>query len=469
MPWPIPTATSGTRARIRRLSRKPSLGLSLCCGRCGTRPPTIRPGRRTPPGTTAATGLAGRFDTAAQIARPEHALPSTFAAAPGGWDDPEELAALPRNERLVLRALALARLLTAPPRRHDPFSDVAAATAWLGPLGAGDLDADRFGAWRAAVQPEAGRTRGGRSPAPYPALPPLLKAAEAALAWMESGATDQPDALVALAIAALRLARDETLRATSLPFWSAWPALGQPSDENLPRLRPAVARAMGGMDRAPWPISFLAFAAEAARAGLRDLDRLRAAAEAGRTLAEGLDKRARLPAAVDLVLASPVVTPRGVAERLGITLQAANRILGGDGGGGSCQGGYRKGAVSRIRSVNRDGPQDPAVCALPCWASVGGAQCAVMAVPRLPVRCSFHVRRQRGRCRGRPRGLGAGRGVRCRGGTQAPLSRQCRGPALCAGHRPMGTAAAAVWRHWPRVCKPPRSAQEKPTRAAKAL
>ena len=110
--------------------------------------------------------LAGRFDTAAQIARPEHALPRTVAAAPGPWDDPEDLAALARNERLVGHALALARLLAALPRRHDPLAGVDAAAAW-----------------RAAV----------------------------------------------LAIAALLLARADTLRTIPLPFWSAWPALGQPT------------------------------------------------------------------------------------------------------------------------------------------------------------------------------------------------------------------------------------------------
>ena len=273
--------------------------------------------------------LAGRFDTAAQIARPEHALPRTVAAAPGPWDDPEDLAALARNERLVVHALALARLLAALPRRHDPLAGVDAAAAWLGPLGAGGLDPHRFAAWRAAVLP-AGRSQdaaGTRFP-PRPGRrcwPPRTPR----VAWMESGIADQPDALVALAIAALLLARGETLRAIPLPFWSAWPALGQPSDESLPRLRPAVARAICGTDRAPWPISFLAFAGEAARAASRDLDRLHAAAAAGRALGEGRDRRSRLPAAVDLVLARPVVTPRGLADKLGITLQAANRILAG--------------------------------------------------------------------------------------------------------------------------------------------
>ena len=58
-----------------------------------------------------------------------------------------------RNERLVVYTLALARGLTALPRRHDPLATPAAATAWLGPLGAGDLDPHRLGAWRVAALP----------------------------------------------------------------------------------------------------------------------------------------------------------------------------------------------------------------------------------------------------------------------------------------------------------------------------
>ena len=60
---------------------------------------------------------------------------------------------------------------------------------------------------------------------------------------------------------------------------------------------------------------------------MRGLDRLEAACAAGKRLGEGLDKRSQLPAMVDLVLAAPVVTPKGLAERLGGTPQAANRIL----------------------------------------------------------------------------------------------------------------------------------------------
>ncbi|HET8997574.1 MAG TPA: hypothetical protein VFN42_12975, partial [Acetobacteraceae bacterium] len=268
--------------------------------------------------------LAGRFDTAAQIARPRTTLPGTISAIPGGWDDPEDLAALARGELAAVRALALSRLLAALPRRHDPLATPETAAALLGPLGAGALEPDRFAAWRAAHLP--GRGRSGTSRAP--ALPPLLQAADAALAWMESGASDEPDALAALALAALLLTRSGTPRIIPLPFWAAWPALGHPVGEGLPRLRPAVARDSAGMERVPWPAVFLTFVAEAARAGLRELGRLRAAAAAGAALGKGLDKRSRLPAAVTLVLAAPVVTARDLATRLGITPQAANRILG---------------------------------------------------------------------------------------------------------------------------------------------
>lgn len=265
--------------------------------------------------------LAGRFDTAAQIARPRTALPSTVATQPGDWDDPEDLAALAQSEQAVVRSLALARLLTALPRKHDALAAPDSAAACLGPLDLGTLDPGRFAGWGAVHRSRAEKP-------PSPSLPPLLRAAAAALGWMESGATDQPDALVALAIAALLLARSATLRLVPLPFWSAWPALGHPEDRpGLPRLRPAVARDLTGTDHAPWPLIFLAFTAEAARAAARELDRLQAAAEAGSKLGGGLDRRSRLPAAVALILASPIVTPRGVAARLGITLQAANRIL----------------------------------------------------------------------------------------------------------------------------------------------
>ena len=127
--------------------------------------------------------LAGRFDTAAQIARPRSALPSTVATAPGGWDDPEDLAALAASEQAAVRALALARLLTALPRSHDPLSGADSAARFLAPLGGGDIDPPRFPAWRDALP---GITR-GRTAKPTPAVPPLLAAADAARAKLAAG------------------------------------------------------------------------------------------------------------------------------------------------------------------------------------------------------------------------------------------------------------------------------------------
>ena len=99
-------------------------------------------------------GESGRAVRYRRADRPPRARPAAHGRRrPRPWDDPEDLAALARNERLVGHALALARLLAALPRRHDPFSDVAAAAAWLGPLGAGDLDPHRFAAWRAGSCP----------------------------------------------------------------------------------------------------------------------------------------------------------------------------------------------------------------------------------------------------------------------------------------------------------------------------
>ena len=167
-------------------------------------------------------------------------------------------------------------------------------------------------------------------PVPIPALPPLLQAAAAAAGWMEAGAVEQPDAVQALAIAALFLARTGALRTIPLPCWAAWPVLGRAGAgaENLPRLRPETARRLTGADSASWAVSFLALAAEAARAGARELDRLQAAAAAGAKLAADLDKRSRLAAAVDVVVSVPVVTPKGLGEELAVTPQAANRLLG---------------------------------------------------------------------------------------------------------------------------------------------
>jgi hypothetical protein len=68
-----------------------------------------------------------------------------------------------------------------------------------------------------------------------------------------------------------------------------------------------------GGEPVSWELAFLHLVAERARMGLRTLERLEAAAEKARGPAEGLDKCARLPDAVNALLRTPVreVTGRG--------------------------------------------------------------------------------------------------------------------------------------------------------------
>jgi DNA-binding MarR family transcriptional regulator len=67
--------------------------------------------------------------------------------------------------------------------------------------------------------------------------------------------------------------------------------------------------------------------AESARAGLRQLDRLIAAAGQGRDLAARHDRRSRLADTVDALLRVPVLTPKALAARLSIAPQTATALL----------------------------------------------------------------------------------------------------------------------------------------------
>jgi len=262
--------------------------------------------------------LAGRFDTAAQIGRPHTAMPNTLDGPPDLWRDAEDLPALAEGEQAVTLALHLVRMLAALPHRHDPLASPESAAIMLGPLGARELEPARFTAWRhACLADGAGPT----------ALPPLLAAAHVAETWMTAGIVDQPDAIQALAVAALHLVRSNLLKTVPLPVWAAWPVLGQSDAGGLPRLRGEAARRLTGTARASWIVSFLVMTAEAARAGLRELDRLQAAAAAGARLTAGADRRSRLPDAVACLLAVPTLTPKALAVRLRLSPQAATRLL----------------------------------------------------------------------------------------------------------------------------------------------
>jgi HTH DNA binding domain len=261
-----------------------------------------------------AQNLTGRFDTAGQLGRASQAMPNTMGAgAPAAWTTADDLGSLITGEQAVSRALALARLLAALPRRHDPLADPGSAATLLRPLGAADLDPVAFIAWRQRVG-IAPQSRGD----PEQAMPALLRAATAAEVWMEAGIVDQPDPVQALAVAALWLARQGMFRVIPLPFWAAWPVLGQGEPGALPQLR---------RGEAAWAERFLMLVAEAGRAGLRELDRLQAVALTGAKLSAGRDRRARLPDALTAVLATPALTPAALARQLAISAQAASRLL----------------------------------------------------------------------------------------------------------------------------------------------
>jgi len=158
-------------------------------------------------------------------------------------------------------------------------------------------------------------------------MPALLRAAEAALAWMAGGISDLPDAIHALAIAALLLRRLGATEIVPPPLWTAWPALCAPDDPGvLPRLRGDTAARLAP-EGATWPLVFLHLIAEAAQTGSRTLAELRAAEAAGLAFAAEEDKRSRLPATVDLLLRQPALTAPTLARRLAITPQAALRLF----------------------------------------------------------------------------------------------------------------------------------------------
>jgi hypothetical protein len=161
-----------------------------------------------------------------------------------------------------------------------------------------------------------------------PPLPPLLHAAHAAQSWMEAGITEPPAPAHALFAATGLFARAGVTRAVFLPVWAAYPAAGFGDRDHLPTLRSDAADRLVGRDRpVTWPLVFLHLVAESARAGLRELDRLAAAAEQGRGLAADLDKRSRLPDALEALVRAPVLTPKALAGELGIAPQTGTALL----------------------------------------------------------------------------------------------------------------------------------------------
>ena len=279
-------------------------------------------------GLTAPTALAA-------VGAGHRALPQTFAgpAEPRDWADPP-FEAMAEGDRAVAEALALARLLRRPPKNTGgpTFASATAAAETLASLGAGGLNEENFSAWWSAhaPKPDVRRRRYGMrgGEGGDPPLPPLLHAAHAAQSWMEAGITEHPAPAHALFAATGLVARAGVTRAVFLPVWAAYPAAGFGDRDHLPSLRSDAADRLVGRDRpVTWPFAFLHLVAESARAGLRELDRLEAAAEQGRGLAADLDKRSRLPDAIEALLRTPVLTPKALAGTLGIAPQTATALL----------------------------------------------------------------------------------------------------------------------------------------------
>lgn len=260
--------------------------------------------------------LTGAFDAAVRAGSATAALPNTLPAdhsgGSAGWAA-DDLASLVRDEAAVPAALHLARLLRGLPRRRGCFATADTVIALLAPLGVRALDPLAFQRWRDSLPPVAGSARAPLS------VPPLLAAAAAAHGWMEAGLVAHPTPAQALAVAALWLGTARLPAVIPLTVWSGWPAIGRPYHDGLPRVR-----VPGGMG---WEGDFLRLVGESARAGLRELSRLESAQATARALAGRVGARSRLGAAVDAVLRVPVLTPKALARRIGVTHQAALRLL----------------------------------------------------------------------------------------------------------------------------------------------
>ena len=279
----------------------------------------LRDAGLTAPAALAALGAGAR------------ALPHTIAEPAGrlGWEDPP-LDTLPAADQGIADALAMARLLRRlPGGGPHPFRNAASAAATLTALGAA-VDQDRLTGWWDAHAPASSPRRRfgakqGEGRAPHP---PLLAGAVAARAWMESGILDQADPEWAVLAAFGRLVRQAPMRHVFVPVWSAYPAVGFGDRGALPTLRSDAADRIAGWGRTvTWPVTCLHLIAESARLGLRELDRLEAAAAKGRGWLAGTDRRSRLPDALDALLRTPVLTPKALAAQLRIVPQTATALL----------------------------------------------------------------------------------------------------------------------------------------------
>ena len=315
-------------------------------------------------GLTAPTALAA-------VGAGHRALPQTFdgPAEHPDWADPP-FEAMAEGDRAVAAALTLARLLRRQPKNTggSTFAGATEAAETLASLGAGGLNEETFAAWWSAhgPKPDVRRRRYGMrgGEGGDPPRPPLLLAAHAAQSWMAAGITEPPAPAQALFAATGLFARAGVTRAVFLPVWAAYPAVGFGDRDHLPSLRSDAADRLLGRDRpVTWPFAFLHLVAESARAALRELDRLEAAAEQGRrarcrrrqaVAAARCDRGAAAHTRADAEGARRDTRDRA-ADRDGAAAGAAGEA-GGEGGDG-------QGKFSRVRDLSQS--QGPAI-ALRC-------------------------------------------------------------------------------------------------------
>lgn len=141
-------------------------------------------------------------------------------------------------------------------------------------------------------------------------IPELISAAVAARDWMNTHIKSEPLALEAIFLGACVWRQKGFGRPISLPFWSA-------TAYRHHRLSSAVG--------IRWLVGFLECVAEAAQSGRHELDRLLRIEE--KTASFKRTARSHLPEAVNIVIRAPLITARGMAERLNITHQGALSLL----------------------------------------------------------------------------------------------------------------------------------------------
>jgi hypothetical protein len=258
-------------------------------------------------------------------------MPNTYVRrGTRAWED-QDTEGMMTGDQVVANALILARQLVRLGRtREDPFGSIATASVVLNQFGPEMLDSARFEQWRAGIVQSAepmSKAAEIEGQGAHP-LPPLLTAALAAEWWMTGGIVDLPNPMQALLAAAGFLVGNGALRVVIPPLWAAYPTIGQGDAGALPLLRSDVAARFSSAPAAPvWLLAFLHLLAEGARTAMRKLDQLLEVAERGRGLVADCDRRSRLPAAMDSVLRSAVLTPKGLAAQLAIAPQTATALL----------------------------------------------------------------------------------------------------------------------------------------------